>query len=73
MIKVVLDGFDSYNQAVGFTHWLIHNMQRGKIKFHMPITAELLEVQYDGVDHDSSSQEQLVMNITVDLVEEDQD
>ncbi len=66
-MKVVIDAFDTEEQAVAFIDWLNKKSDNGEIG--LLTTDGLMDVQCDGVDRDSFTDSQMVVNICVDYVE----
>lgn len=71
MYKVVVDGFDNEEESVVFVHWLITQMNAGKVKL---FTCDgLIEVSSDGVDTQLSTKYQKHLDITTWEPESDDD
>ena len=68
-MKVVIDSFDSEEQAVCFIDWLSKQSDAGKI--HLFTTDGLIDVEFDGVDTDGSDSKQFVVNICTSVVPTD--
>lgn len=66
-MKVVIDAFDTEEQAVAFIDWFKKQADNGKIA--LLTTDGLMDVQWDGVDIGANTQDKMVLNICVDYVE----
>jgi len=67
-MKVIIDAFDTEEQAIAFIDWFKKQADKGSIK--LLTTDGLQEVQWDGVDTSANTDEHLVFNICVDYVDE---
>ena len=66
-MKVVIDSFDTQEQAVAFIDWFKKQSDNGKIG--LLTTDGLMDVQWDGVDIGAKTSDKMVLNICVDYVE----
>jgi hypothetical protein len=64
MTSVLIDSFDTEEQAVAFVDWFNKQCRAGKVKL---ITTQGLKfVEYDGVDTYQTNKENITINIIVD-------
>lgn len=70
MTKVVIDSFDTEEQAVAFVDWFKKQSQLGRC--NLVTTDGGLGVDFDGVDLAQTSKEQITFNIIIYLLEEDE-
>jgi hypothetical protein len=71
MTKVIIDSFDTEEQAVAFVDWLKRKFDYTKCKL---VTTEGLMIPvWDGVDTDNTNKHQITVNIVVDVYDEDEE
>lgn len=69
MMKVVIDSFDTEEQAVAFVDWLSRRSAKDSIR--LLTTEGMKSVYYDGVDTNDERPDTIVINIVVDDVEDE--
>ena len=70
MTKVIIDSFDTEEQAVAFVAWFKKHTETNGIK--LLTTEGLQEVEWDGVDLYMTNKQQIVVNIVMyDVPHED--
>lgn len=61
MCKVIIDSFDTQEQAVAFVDWFRKRCDASKVEL---LTTEGLHVvEYDGVDTRQTSDDQIIVNV----------
>ena len=70
MTKVVIDSFDTEEQAIAFVDWLKKQCDNGKVT--MLTTQSYKSVDYDGIDHSMTNHIQITVNITTSDIYEDE-
>lgn len=68
MTKVVIDSFDTEEQAVAFVDWF----RRNSHKISLLTTEGTVYPEWDGVDHDGTNKDVITVNIAVFSAEEDE-
>lgn len=70
MTKVIIDSFDTQEQAVAFVDWLKRKFDKGMCRL---ITTQGIYLPYwDGIDQAQTDSTQITMNIVVDTEDQDE-
>jgi len=70
MTKIIIDSFDTEEQAVAFVNWFKKQSQLGRCNI-LTIDGGLA-VDFDGVDLNQTNKEQIVFNVSIYNLEEDE-